>query len=84
MPRFSADLLEVVAAHHGVVTTREMLADGVTRHAIAHLSQERILRRLHNGVYLIASSPLTFEARCVAACQADEPSAGLELRGRPK
>ncbi|WP_158412561.1 type IV toxin-antitoxin system AbiEi family antitoxin domain-containing protein [Ilumatobacter nonamiensis] len=71
MPRFSADLLTHVASHHGVVTTRQMLDDGVTRHAIAHLSQERILKRLHNGVYLIASSPLTFEARCVAACQAD-------------
>lgn len=71
MPRFSADLLEVAAAHHGVLTTREMLADGVTRYAIAHLSQERILQRLHNGVYLLASSPFSFEARCVAACQAD-------------
>ena len=32
---------------------------------------ERILQRLHNGVYLIASAPLTFEARCAAACLAD-------------
>lgn len=71
MPRFSADLLALAASHHGVVTTSEMLDDGVTRHAVAHLTQERILRRLHNGVYLLASSPLTFEARCAAACLAD-------------
>lgn len=71
MPRFSAELLALAASHHGVVTTRDMLADGVTRHAISHLTQERILKRLHNGVFLLASSPFTFEARCCAACQAD-------------
>ncbi|MGA9276538.1 type IV toxin-antitoxin system AbiEi family antitoxin domain-containing protein [Ilumatobacter sp.] len=71
MPRFSAHLLGLAAAHHGVITTAEMLDDGVSRHAISHLSQERILQRLHNGVYLLASSPRTFEARCAAACLAD-------------
>lgn len=71
MPRFSAALLTLAASHHGVVTTTEMLDHGVSRYAIAHLSQERILKRLHTGVYLLASSPLTFEARCAAACLAD-------------
>jgi len=71
MPRFSADLLERASAQHGVLTATQMLDAGVTRHAIAHLARERILRRQHNRVYLLASAPLTFEARCAAACLAD-------------
>jgi hypothetical protein len=72
MPHFSAALLERAATRHGVLTATDMLDDGISRHAISHLTQERILKRQHNGVYRIASSPQTFEARCVAACLADD------------
>jgi hypothetical protein len=71
MPQFSADLLAIARAHHGVMTTAQLAEHGVSRHAIGHLTRDRVLQRLHNGVYLIASSPLTFEARCAAASLAD-------------
>ncbi len=71
MPRFSADLLAVARAQHGVMTRAQLVEHGVSRHAIGHLTRERVLQRLHNGVYLIASAPLTFEARCAAASLAD-------------
>ncbi|WP_420451100.1 hypothetical protein [Ilumatobacter sp.] len=71
MPIISAELLEVAARRHGVVTTAELVADGLTHHDVADLARRRALRRRHNGVHLLAGSPLTFEARCVAACLAD-------------
>ena len=73
MATLSGDLMRIAASRHGVVSDRELLADGVTRHSISRLTQARVLRRIHTGVYLIASSTLTFEARCAAACLA-EPS----------
>ncbi len=60
-----------VSQRHGVATVAEMIADGLSRNAIRELINQGRLARLHNGVYRVATSPETFEARCAAACAAD-------------
>lgn len=72
MPVLPPALIERVAEQHGIVTSHDLLEAGLTRHAVNQLSQQRVLKRQHSGVYLVGTSALTFEARCVAACLADD------------
>lgn len=74
MRHLSPSLSARVAARHGVVTVDDLLGDGFTRHTVRKLVTASVLMGAHTGVSRLASSPLTFEARCVAACAAD-PSA---------
>ena len=67
----ASDLAARIAAHHGIVTARELLDDGFSRRSINRLSERHALHRVHNGVYRVATSPDTFESRCAAACAAD-------------
>jgi sulfite exporter TauE/SafE len=54
---------------HGVVTTPQLVAAGLAHDAIPRIERHR-LRRLHRGVYLVASlpAPLTPEMAAVLAC----------------
>lgn len=71
MPGFSPELAQIVATRHGIVTVEQMLVDGLSTNVIRRLVAERSLTSCHEGVYRMATSPDTFESRCVAACAAD-------------
>ena len=74
MPQLSSKLAALVAAHYGLVTTEQLIADGIGEHAIRRLVTQGALIRCHQQVYRVATSPQTFRARCLAACLA-EPTA---------
>jgi hypothetical protein len=71
MVQLSRSLAARVAQQHGIVTRIDLLADGWSHRQIDASTQRGMLIRVHNGVYRIATSPDTFEARCAAACAAD-------------
>lgn len=74
MPHLSSALNQLVARRHGIVTASELLADGLSSDAIRRWVTHRVIVRCHDGVYRVATSPDTFEARCAAVCLA-EPTA---------
>ena len=74
MPNLSPDLSALVASRHGIVTTRQMLEDGLSSNVIKRFLSAGALIWCHQGVYRVATSPDTFEARC-AAVSAAEPQA---------
>jgi len=71
MNLFSSSLAADIARSHGIVTVGRLLADGASTHVIRRHVTEGLLVRVHDGVYRLATSADTFEARCVAACLAD-------------
>jgi hypothetical protein len=71
MALISTDLARRVAGRHGIVTTAELVADGFSHRAISYHVEHGALVRVHQGVYRLATSADTFEARCAAACAAD-------------
>jgi very-short-patch-repair endonuclease len=65
------DVVAVLAARqHGLVTTGQLLGAGITNDAIRRRVESGRLRRLHRGVYLVASLPAQFtpEMAGVLAC----------------
>lgn len=74
MATISDTLATRVATRHGIVTRNELVEDGFTTNSLRVLVGKGVLTRVHKGVYRMATSPDTFEARCAAACLAD-PSA---------
>ncbi|MAT06523.1 MAG: hypothetical protein CL424_15905 [Acidimicrobiaceae bacterium] len=71
MAKFSSDLSAVIAQRHGIVTTDQLTADGWRRDDIRRSVSAGGIVRVHVGVYRVATSPDTFESRCVAASAAD-------------
>lgn len=69
---FSARLAADIATHHGIVTIDQLVADGTTLSTVKRHLRDGMLVRLHHGVLRVATSPDTFESRCVAACAADD------------
>ncbi len=74
MATLSPSLAQQVAQRHGIVTRLELVADGYTRNTVRWQLDNEVWVPVHRGVFRIATSPDTFESRCVAACLAD-PSA---------
>lgn len=71
MASLSRTLSLQISEHHGVVTDAQLRTDGVQLHVRRRLVTDGVLIQVHQGVYRVASSPDTFESRCVAACLAD-------------
>jgi very-short-patch-repair endonuclease len=71
MRQVSSELARQISRHHGVVTGTQLRHDGFTRDIVGRLVSRGVLIPLHQGVYRVATSPDTFESRCVAACSAD-------------
>jgi len=71
MAHLSPELTERISRSHGVVTVDELRRDGVSTKQIKRLLEQGTLLRLHHGVLRVATSPDTFESRCVAASRAD-------------
>lgn len=72
MALFSSALAIAIANRHGIVTVDQFVADGTTLTAIKRHVHAGMLVRVHHGVLRVATSPDTFEARCAAACAADD------------
>ena len=70
-----------VASHqHGVVTVRQLLEVGLTRHAVARRVEKGLLHPVHRGVYRVGHQAPSTEARYLAAVLAC--GAGAVLSGR--
>jgi very-short-patch-repair endonuclease len=74
MPQLSPALSAVVRTRHGIVTTEQLLADGIGVNPRRRLVSAGSLLLCHKGVYRVSTAPDTFESRCVAACLADPES----------
>jgi hypothetical protein len=61
-----------LAGHHGVITVEQLTRRGITRKIRLRLIADGVLVPIYKGVYRVASSPLTLEARCVALSAAHE------------
>lgn len=61
----------IIRRQHGVVATQQFDTHGITRQRRRTLIASGLFDTLHRGVYILASAPLTLEARCVAACLAN-------------
>jgi very-short-patch-repair endonuclease len=72
MLHFSASLAADIARHHGIVTKVDMLMNGTSLAAIRRAVTDGSLHRVHTGVYRLSTATFSFEARCVAACLADD------------
>ena len=70
MATFSPKLAAHIATHHGIVTVDDLRGDGFSVDAVRHLIERGAIVRLHAGCFRVATSPSTFESRCVAACTA--------------
>jgi very-short-patch-repair endonuclease len=62
-----AGLAELAARQHGVVTTAQLDALGVSRASVSIWAKEGRLHRLHRGVYAVGHPAVTWEGRCLAA-----------------
>ena len=71
MATISPSLATLVARRHGIVTRTDLTTDGYTVETLRRQLSNGVLIPVHKGVYRIATSPDTFESRCVAACLAD-------------
>lgn len=65
------ELSASIARRHGLVTIEELRIARVPDHAIRRAVTAGTIARIHAGVYRFTTTPLTFEARCAAACLAD-------------
>lgn len=63
-------LAQLAARRHGILTTDDFTAHGVTADMRRHLVKVGAIHRVHRGAYRVGSSPDTFESRCAAACLA--------------
>jgi len=71
MVQLSRLLAVRISQQHGIITRIELLGDGFSPREIDRSVERGSITRIHNGVYRVATSPDTFEARCAAACAAD-------------
>jgi very-short-patch-repair endonuclease len=58
---------------HGVVTRKQLLDLGLTRHAIEHRVAKGRLHQVYRGVFLVGRPDLGHDARCMAAVLACAP-----------
>jgi very-short-patch-repair endonuclease len=79
--RPDALVAELAARQHGVVTTDQLRARGVSRSAVARRLDAGRLHRIHRGVYAVGHRRLTFEGRCLAAVLACGEGAVVSHRG---
>jgi hypothetical protein len=68
MNRLTSVAQRWLASHHGVITTRQLAASGMSPRAIAQLVADGVLTRLTRGVYLLSGTPSTLEQRAAILC----------------
>ena len=62
-----ARIAAIARGQHGVITTRQLVALGLTRQAVARRAATGRLHRIHRGVYAVGHSALTVNGRRLAA-----------------
>ncbi|HMI81583.1 MAG TPA: type IV toxin-antitoxin system AbiEi family antitoxin domain-containing protein [Solirubrobacterales bacterium] len=67
----------VAGEQHGIVTTRQLVAAGLTRAAISKRVRAGRIYRVHQGVYSVGHGNLSEESRWMAAVLACGPGAAL-------
>ena len=72
MLHFPTSLNDQIARHHGIVTKLDMIRSGTSVDAIRRAVTDGSLQRVHAGVYRLSTATYSFEARCIAACLADD------------
>ncbi len=71
MPTFNGEVAEFFRDHHGVASGDELTKLDISDHERHYLMRCGVLLGVFEGVYRLASSPLTFHSRCRAVCVAD-------------
>lgn len=71
MPTFNKEVAEFFRDHHGIASHDELYVLDIGEQERRHLIEAGVLLGVFEGVYRLASSPLTFHARCRAVCAAD-------------
>jgi very-short-patch-repair endonuclease len=71
------EIAGVAATQHGILTTAQLVACGLSRAAISKRAQGGRLFSVHRGVYALGHSALSVEARWHAAVLASGPGAVL-------
>lgn len=71
MPAFNREVAEFFRDHHGIASHDELYVLDIGRQERRCLIEAELLVGVFEGVYRLASSPLTFHARCRAVCAAD-------------
>ena len=71
MPAFSAALAAHVHDSYGIVADDALGSLGVTYEQRRAMVSDGVLVRMFDGVYRVASTPLSLEGRCLAICSAD-------------
>jgi very-short-patch-repair endonuclease len=83
--RGSAGAWALARAQHGVVTRKQLLALGLTRHGIEHRRARGRLHLVTRGIYAVGRPGLTLNGRrmaAVLACGGDlDARGGIRLRG---
>ena len=91
MPGLTPAASTWLARHHGVATTRQLVAAGVSRDATARLVRSGVLRRPTRGVFVLDGTEETLLHRCAVLCATyptgfvTGPTAGMlaDLRRMP-
>ena len=71
MPTFNKEVAEFFRDHHGIASHDELYELDIGEQERRYLIETGSLVGVFEGVYRLASSPLTFQARCRAVCAAD-------------
>jgi hypothetical protein len=71
MPTFNGEIAEFFRDHHGIASHDELYELDIGEQERRQLIDAGVLLSVFEGVYRLASSPLTFHARCRAVCAAD-------------
>ena len=64
---------------HGVVSTKQLVANGLTQRQVEYAASAGRLHRIHRGVYAVGHANLTWHGRCMAAVLASEPAVASHL-----
>lgn len=68
-------IARIASRQHGVVSSAQLRAAGISKVAASKRTNAGRLHRLHRGVYAVGHTRLTFEGRCLAAALACGESA---------
>lgn len=79
-PTQQSSIWPLVRRQHGVVARSQLLALGLTRHAIQHRIDHGRLHPIWRGVYAVGRPEVTERGRCMAAVLACGPEAMLSHR----
>jgi very-short-patch-repair endonuclease len=79
-PRIDAKIARRAATQHGLITTAQLVAAGLSKAAVAKRVKAGRLHRVHRGVYSVGHPPTAREAFWMAAVLACGPDAVLSHR----